>query len=418
MITVKKRDWFPTIIMLLFFICSSESLIVGTNSSQLAWIIYTTVHYVVFALLAIRMMTQKSLHINLLFLVASMIILMVVNFMASSGSNKISTYIHICMVIINAWLIVEQFSFDKFANVFENAIFLMAVYSLIIYVIALLAPQIIRSLPVITNIAGNRYYSAGLAIISENGLNSGSLFRSFGVFREPGMFQLFLKVAFCIYLFRQKGNSVFKIAVYILTILSTVSTTGIIAMLLIFVIFTIASDTKRKGLIVFILSASIILLYWLSLSYDIFSNAISKVENENDASTIARLYSFIANIKIWLSYPLIGSGMSVNGVMFPKIILSATKNEVADNTNTYMYILSCFGILPFSIFVTGLYRVAKSIMSKCSILLFLVFLILLAGENLIYSSFAWIFVFYGFTSAKQTKKCELSGVGISDKSYS
>ena len=393
----KQKMLFPTILMLLFFICSAESLIVGTNSAPLAWTIYTNVHYVLFILLGLRFISVKSRKIHLLVPAFLVIFFIVISFAVSDGYNKISTYMHICTVIANAWLIVEQFPFDKFAAVFEKAIFVMAVYSLVVYVIALVAPQIIRILPVIENIAGNRYYTAGLAIISQNGLESGSLFRSFGVFREPGMFQIFLNISFCIYLFYQKESDFRKITVYILTILSTVSTAGIIAMLLVFIIFTIVGDSKRKGLIIMLLIAAVVLLSWLTSTYDVFSNAMNKLENEEDMSTVARLYSVIANFKIWISYPIFGSGMSVNSILFPQIILEETKVEVADSTNTYMYILSCFGIVPFLIFMRGLYRTSKMIISRYAFLLFLVFLVLLAGENFLYSSFAWIFAFYGYT---------------------
>ena len=392
----KRRMILPTIIMLLFFICSSESLIVGTNSSRIAWIIYTTAHYVVFFLLSFRLITVKAIKFNSFIPMLAVVLFILINFLFADGSNKISTYMHICIVIINSWLIVEQFSFDKFVSVFEKAIFVMAIYSLVIYVIALIAPGIIRSLPVIENIEGNHYYSAGLAIISQSGLDSGTLFRSFGVFREPGMYQIFLNLAFCIYLFYQKGSNILKIAVYILAILSTVSTTGIVGMLLIFVIFIITSNVKRKWLIVLLLLGAVGLLYWLISTFDIFSNSMTKLQNEEDASTIARLYSIVANLKIWLSYPLFGSGMSVNSEMFPQLIVNATKEDVVDNTNTYMYILSCFGLVPFFVFMFGLYKVSKKMIKKSAFLLFTVFLVLLAGENFLYSSFAWIFALYGF----------------------
>ncbi len=409
--TMSKRGMiFSTIVMLLFLICSAESLIVGTNASQIAWAIYTKAHYVILCLLLARLMLVKGVKINKLFPVVLVVLFTFINFIFADGSNVLSTYLHICTVIINAWLIVQQFSFEKFATIFEKAIFVMAVYSLIVYAVALIAPQIIRSLPVIENIAGNRYYCAGLAIISKNGLNSGTLFRSFGIFREPGMYQIFLNISFCIYLFYQKGTSILKIAIYILAVFSTISTTGIAAMLSIFIIFTITSNVRRKWLIVFFLLAAVVLLYSLTSQYDIFLNAITKIENQDDSSTVARLYSIVANLKIWLSYPILGSGMSINSQLFPRLIISATGVDVADNTNTYMYILSCFGVVPFSIFILGLYRASKTIINKGAILLLVVFLMLLAGENLLYSSFAWIFAFYGYASNAITQETKQKSV--------
>ena len=398
--TMNKQGLFiPTILMLLFFICSSESLTVGTNASSIAWYVYTSIHYIIFFLLTLRLIGTKPKKTHLLLPMIFVVLFIFLNCAFSEGSNKLSTYLHICTVIVNAWLIVKQFSFEKFAVVFERAIFVMAVYSLVIYSIALVAPQAIRALPTIENIAGNHYYNAGLAIISKNGLDSGTLFRSFGVFREPGMYQLFLNISFVLYLFYQKGNKLSKIIVYILTILSTVSTTGIIAMLFIFAIFTISRNMKRKWLIVSLLCSAVFLLFWLSSSYDIFTNAMTKLENEEDASTVARLYSVIANVQIWRNYPFLGSGMSINSELFPQLIYNATRVEVADNTNTYMYILSCFGVVPFGVFIYGLFHISKEIIDRYSILLFAVFLVLLAGENLLYSSFAWIFIFYGIASS-------------------
>lgn len=409
--TMSKREtFFSTIIMLLFLICSSESLLVGTNSSQIAWTIYTKAHYVILCLLLARLMLVKGVKIGKLYPVVLVVLIVFINFIFAEGNNVLSTYLHICTVIVNAWLIVQQFSFEKFATVFEKAMFVMAVYSLIVYAVALIAPQIIRSLPVIENIAGNKYYCAGLANISKNGLNSGTLFRSAGIFREPGMYQIFLNISFCIYLFYQKGASIFKIAIYILAVFSTISTTGIAAMLLIFVIFTITSKVRRKWLIVFFLLAAVALLYALTSRYDIFLNAITKIENEDDMSTVARLYSIVANIKIWLSHPILGSGMDTNSRLFPRLIISATGVDVADNTNTYMYILSCFGIVPFLIFIAGLYRTSKTIINKHAILLLVVFLMMLAGENLLYSSFAWIFAFYGYARSAVAEESKQKSV--------
>ena len=62
--TIKRKNkvntFIAVIIMLAFFICSSESLIVGTNSSQIAWSIYKSVHYIIFIALVIRLIIVKG----------------------------------------------------------------------------------------------------------------------------------------------------------------------------------------------------------------------------------------------------------------------------------------------------------------------------------------------------------------------
>lgn len=406
--TIKRKNkvntFIAVIIMLAFFICSSESLIVGTNSSQIAWSIYKSVHYIIFIALVIRLIIVKGPIFNISISLILVIISIFGNFIFSSGPNVLSTYLHIIVVIVNAWLITEQFSENLFFDIFEKSIFVMAVYSLIIYVIALIFPSIIKMFPIIKNIAGKEYYCTGLAIISQSGLNSGTLFRSFGVFREPGVYQIFLNIAFCIYLFKFKKNNILKIIVYVLSILSTVSTTGIFAMIVIFIVFTIISNVKNKQIIVTILIAFLILLQYLVNNYDIFHNAITKINNDDDMSTIARLYSLFANLKIWITYPIFGSGMKINSTMFPAIVYQETGQLVADNTNSYMYLLSCFGIIPFIVFIKGLYCASKCMLNNGAIFLLIILLIVLAGENLIYSSFAWIFVFYGLSTTKKHLK--------------
>lgn len=397
----KPKDTLAIVFMLLFLICSSETKIVGTNSSAVAWIIYTSIHYILFGLLLVYAFIKKGFKLRLSHTAISLILILSIiffNLIITKGPNTLTTYLHICTIIINACLISYLFDLHKYLDAFEKSIFIIAIYSLIVYAMAYIMPNVIRSFPVIRDIADNEYYWTGLAIVSKKSLENGILLRSSGIFREPGVFQAFLNFSFIIAVFYKKDTRLTKIVIYILTIVSTISSTGIIALLLILILFTLSREVKHRILIIILLSLAVALFYYLSIHYEVFLNSITKLSNDKDPSTIARFYSLVANIRIWLQYPLIGSGMRINSILFPSIILQETSYYVADNTNTYLYLLSCFGVVPFFFFIFGLFRYTKIILrGKFSPLLFLIFLVILGGENFLYSSFYWVFVFYGLS---------------------
>ena len=131
-------------------------------------------------------------------------------------------------------VIAKKYSYESFCRILENVIFFVCVVSLLGFAVLITAPQVIMSFPVIT-FGGRQVYTCGLFNAIHLTWNSGPLLsRNCGIGFEPGIFQFVPNLGIAIMADRRvktlykrsKGNATIHLIVYIVTVLTTFSTTG------------------------------------------------------------------------------------------------------------------------------------------------------------------------------------------------
>lgn len=106
-----------------------------------------------------------------------------------------------CAAVLSGVMIVGVLPIKDFVRYFEKVMFFLAIYSLICFGIANVSTEIVRKFPVMTNIADVEFYCMGLTVFTKYSMIDSFFLRNYGVFREPGVYQMFLNFALCCYLF-------------------------------------------------------------------------------------------------------------------------------------------------------------------------------------------------------------------------
>lgn len=158
----------------------------------------------------------------------------------------------------------KKYNIDDFLNVFEKIIFLVSILSLIGYFIVRLQPQIVYYLP------SYRYrHTIHKTMFFYNII---SINRNAGIAWEPGMFQILPNMALYYYIKSHKKNlNFFVIMIYMITIYTTLSTTGFFLLIFnfLYLFYTLLFKYKKiiKKLLLFILIFLLIPILRTQLEY-------------------------------------------------------------------------------------------------------------------------------------------------------
>ena len=194
------------------------------------------------------------------------------------------------IVTLVPWVVGYLFtlfvSYQEFKDVFLSIVRFLAVYSLITFALGIILPDLIAFLPAVEK-NGTLYYNTVFSVVS----NTSFVSRNFGIFWEPGAFSIFLNVALYFELFENKFNAK-HILLLAVTILSTVSTLGIVCMVILFAAFLTTdkyvSSSRIKSLIVTVgaLGLVVLILYGGDFIYNTFNKLDMSGTTINESTAV------------------------------------------------------------------------------------------------------------------------------------
>ena len=315
-------------------------------------------------------------------------------------------YIFKVALLFFGWSIVENVSLKKFAFLFDWVITVLAAFSLLSTVLYILIPRLFHIFPSFQNISGLEFKNVGLAFIPtfySNPIFTSSFPRNFGIFREPGVYQMYLSVAIMFQLFVFKKPNYWKIGLFALVILSTLSTVGILSLgiFLILWFLRIRKQFSLKTQMILLGSALIVLIFVLLLPGvfpTFYSILISKwsLGGASAASSVSRYASILANLIICLIHPVFGAGISGVHADFPVWTEKIFGVPSSSNANSVFIQFSShglfFGLIWLLGFIKGAFALGKNRIER--ILLLIIVLFLLMTQNYSYSLIFYLFFFY------------------------
>lgn len=221
-----------------------------------------------------------------------------------------------------------------------------------------------------------------------------TMVRNQGLFWEPGVLQVFLNILLFLSLFVRRFK-LFMVGLVSLAILTTLSTTGLLVMLLQFIIYSTTVIRKNILLLPIILSLFVGLYVITSL------NLTDKILGDGATSFQVRLFDLVQPVLIAADYPLTGIGLDdqqyievrnridynlwIEGIRFDSVEKGAT--------NSIMFFLASSGF-PATIFLLlMLYR--QTLISSYKKLFFVIMVFSLMTEPLLLKPFFFIFVISG-----------------------
>lgn len=303
------------------------------------------------------------------------------------------------IIMLVAWCVGYLFtlfvSYEEFKDSFYLIIRFLAIYSLVTFVLSIIFPNLLDFLPYVER-DGTSYHNAVFSIVSD----STYVTRNFGIFWEPGAYSIYLNVALYFELFENKFNSK-RVVLLVVTILSTVSTLGIVCMAILFLAFLTTDDkvsSKRiKGFVFVGAAFALVFLFAFggNFIYHVF-NKLSFSGNTINGSTEVRINAVIYPLKTFLSEPYLGVG-------YDKYLF--IQERFCDNMATCTFInwLCLFGIFGGTIPIVGCLRffTINSHKFLTNFALFVFTMLLFSTENFIIVAFIYILIFFGYNKRSE-----------------
>ena len=397
----KSDDFLHFIIVLIIVVISDDTILFGTNQDSKFIILKYLIIITMFLVLFVNTLIGKINISKKIFFITFLLLITIMSACFFNLDFRFG-YIYRGCIIIMCMQIPKIVSFQRFAFLYNKIMEVLAISSLVGYSIYILLPGFLSLFPILYNSADNAFYTFYLSNIS---VYSYGFHRNYGIFREPGVYQMFLIVAMLFQVFVIPKPKIRTQIIYILSILTTFSTTGYIALFFIVFIYMIKNNKYKKDSIkkvIFILILFLMLAYLLLftdyLSNTGYASVFGKLFDRTQNTTNSRLASVIVNIKLFLQSPIWGVGLTNVEILYTPISAQIMGIPTKHNTNTIFIQLAQYGMFFTTIWIVGIYRLSKIIWERkiVSFLIFILFIILFIGEILSFSIITNILCFYGF----------------------
>jgi len=316
-------------------------------------------------------------------------------------SNTIrNTYIGYGINLFLAYFATLVFDRKTFSKFYVNFMTVVSIISLLHYFLALFLPSIVYQLPMQIFDQGHNVYHNIFHTWGWSNYNSGLILsgRNSGPFWEPGAFQGFLIIAILFILVNKElvKNEDKKLIILIITLITTKSTTGLILLITIFLIwkseiFGVILKNKSDKQIRFLLIIMLVIVFfaWI-FSNNIISEKIM-IYKDSLTSTGIRLNDLINGLKLISVRPLLGLGSTNLKISYEKSV------GIIGNSNGTILMLYSMGLvfsLPYLLgSIRGILRFFPNNNAIKKIVILLIFLILHSTEALYILPMYLIFLF-------------------------
>ena len=304
------------------------------------------------------------------------------------------------LMMYAGYIITRRVPFDIFREKYLQIMYVICIISLVCWLLGLLGIPIWNWLP--SSGAGQYktlfFYAFDIykGYISE---------RNNGPFWEPGVFQIYINIALIFLLFNKKKLNIKYLFVYLFALITTISTTGYVS----FAIIALAYIYDKGKYIKFhhvliILGLFLGAFYYISSNEELYLRLFGKFEegSSNNASFVIRVNEIAFYYEAWTSNfmsMLMGIG-STAAYEYATKLHSIADVKFEGSTLTTMREFASFGLLFTMTRLALMFKFFKTISEKTisSILLFIVLLLCLNTESMVYSMIFCSLFYYGIVN--------------------
>ena len=205
------------------------------------------------------------------------------------------------------------------------------------------------------------------------------IYRNDGIFAEAPMYSIWLIIALCFEVFnlgtnitrkKEKRKHILKVILLVTTIISTLTTSGIISVVLLFLFKMFSSDRGSSK------SKPLVTMMSLAIVFSITSPLLSLVTDKlNSYSGITRLGSVTSSFYSWLNHPIFGNGYNSMDAI-TRMSYSLYGRDTG-NSNTIFMILAQGGLVLATVYIVPiLYTLIKGLKEKNNVLIINAYILL------------------------------------------
>jgi hypothetical protein len=366
--------------------------------------IFTTIKYVIYYLLTFFMffryskLLKKSDGLLLTLIIGLLVFTSIINIDLRGGS------IYQITTIILSLLLVKRIQLSIFVDLYCRFMYFFAITSLLVMLITNVYSGIVSYFPLITNTIGRDSHFLFLFVTGEGPL------RNMGIFREPGVYMIYLNIALMFTLYYNNKLNKKYIFTFLICIITTASTAGIIVagILMSSILITSNNNFTRKEKRLLLLFPILFGIFFIinQAQSDLIFDKLSEDSAAFAVSTMARVASLFVPLKMLFSSFftfIFGSGLTNFSILFEeqsRITFGIPFTADGTATNTIMNKFATYGFLFGTIYMVGIYRFCKKTLPKQPLkkLIFFVLLLMMFSNEDVRNSFLFNMIFfYGMT---------------------
>lgn len=352
----------------------------------------------VFLLFLMIITNFRSLKIskNILIYILGLMILLLVN----TDTSYSSFFVLINRILI-AVLVIYLITFERFSKAFIDIILVISVFSWFSWLVISL--DIPSFLPNFNGVDGRPLRNFIVFGVWEEFINY-KTYRNSGLWWEPGAFQLFINLAF-IFALANKTISIKKYFIFLITIITTMSTTG-------FLVFSLLSLSyfkryfflARKSLMyfgLFLTLLAISLIYLIPIIHDKFNS-----DSSSFVSFLSRYYDILVSVNMFIDNMFVGYGFGAQiekAIPYGENLIGhslyyLSKPTGADGISMFIAQVGILGFILIIPFLFPRYIAHLSLLDK--VLVSLSLLLMFNTENFTFTLIFVVLTFYGLLKNK------------------
>lgn len=385
-----KLNSVPYWILSLVIIFYSGSAVSTISSEYRNSIVYVAASFLAWRVIERRFTVSKSIR-------TAFFVYFVVMIGITAVTTTYSTfYLRLFATVYLAYEISERIDCGRFVNIYETIVLYVTVIALIGYFLVNIC-GFGKGLPSFVNINGEEYIGIGVFNLIERLPE-----RNCALFWEPGLFATALTFALIFELFYQKEQSLLRIILFVLGMITANSTAGYVMLVLLLVLASMKIQPRQKLAKILLFVAQIaIIVAAVSVFINLDNFLVTTGLSQNAA--FAKLMSGTLlesqrgraiqdSVASFTQGPLFGNGY---------LKMAQEMNYVAD-TATSAYAMSIFGVLGCgysAFYITGVIA-QRNINLLARIVLLIIVFGILNKEPHLDLLFTWIFGFFLLKEAK------------------
>lgn len=297
------------------------------------------------------------------------------------------------LMFLFVFLCCLKFSMKKFFRIFSNIIVFVAAISIVLYWFnsAIVSSGIF---PILKTDEFTTYVNLYVYCI-----NTAIMHRNCGVFWEPGAFQIYLNLSLLYVLHDETVRKrKIKIAVLVIAILTTISTTGYICLALILAAYFLKSNMKSKFKMLFFALAVLLAIGGgiLPIVMESFAYKFGLSTGEMSQNVTSRVNPFLLDLRLILNNPLglFGVDYYAERLMEYSNIYSL---PYVSSSCTVTMVAVVYGLIPGLLLLYGILSINRKFFDKkVRWFLIILLLIMFTTESFLVFPFYYFLSFMGY----------------------
>lgn len=319
-------------------------------------------------------------------------------FLLSSYYNQEPLFrtIALAFSFCTACILSMSFGIELFKEIYIRVMLVLSAISVVLFVSYKIIPGL-SEINIVYNSVGMP--ASNLIVYIGNNYE-----RNMGMFWEPGAFQAFISLALFFSILKPILN--FKqVAIFVVTIITTFSTTGYVAVLIASLMISFrwkTVDKKTRKYFMYLAVPVLLLFLYFSagMLLDTSSNSVfgkllsfrdeGGMRGEVEGGSVAiRYYAIIKPIQSFFESPFLGKG-------YEGLSMELTYFTRGMNTCTFVNWFAMYGIVFGSLMSIGMYKFSKEVYPEHFMLGFVFLFIITISENFATNAFFFMIAMIGF----------------------